>query len=314
LRPAQLFRLGLPLLISAAGVIAFYITDAAQLMKDCKMHLYWNYLMMQDGFSPLLFFASFYNLFALMGSGLLFEILFGIVGITGFFLAVRRSFTGRRNGKWDLTNYINAYTALMVLIVMMLYIAGKLPVGEARLNSFLVPVVALLMIGLLRSSDVTVKASSALKVLSLILFIGAAGSIFSAPLVEFGSDKYKKTLVIYENSEAAIRLADSKHIPLFITSEVAYPYSKIINYPCTKIAARGLCIPPDSSAERCARFVENMPGDWVLKTLPAYKVNRSVRVYAINDTSELFQCLQQLPAGVGSVIVGDGTSFREVLR
>jgi hypothetical protein len=170
------------------------------------------------------------------------------------------------------------------------------------------------MIGLLRSSDVTVKASSALKVLSLILFIGAAGSIFSAPLVEFGSDKYKKTLVIYENSEAAIRLADSKHIPLFITSEVAYPYSKIINYPCTKIAARGLCIPPDSSAERCARFVENMPGDWVLKTLPAYKVNRSVRVYAINDTSELFQCLQQLPAGVGSVIVGDGTSFREVLR
>jgi hypothetical protein len=66
--------------------------------------------------------------------------------------------------------------------------------------------------------------------------------------------------------------------------------------------------------EGCASITDKMPGDWVLKTFPAYKAGSGTAVYALNDMSELKDCMKRLPATVKSVMVGDGSSFWEVVR
>jgi uncharacterized membrane protein YeaQ/YmgE (transglycosylase-associated protein family) len=307
-------KLWFPFLLSATGIIIFYITDVSQLMKDNGMQLYWSYLMMHDRFDLVFFLKSFYMLFAEAGSGMLFQVIFGVVGLIAFiyaFIRCRHVF-GKKNV--DATDYLNFYCLSLITLVMILFIGGKIPIGEARLNSFTIPAIAILitsLVGYLAQVRFGGKLSTCLFVL---LFAGVVGHIFTSSIKELLGGRQYQTLHIYEHTEDAIILAQRKKIPIFITSSVAYPYQKTINFPYTTISADALGFPTEYNVACCTNLRDNIPGDWVLKTFPAYKVNENTPVYALNSLNDLKACIAQLPPEITSVLAGDGTSFQVVAR
>jgi len=56
-----------------------------------------------------------------------------------------------------------------------------------------------------------------------------------------------------------------------------------------------------------------LPGDWVLKTYPAFKTDQKTKVYALSDMKNLKEYLRQLPAGTKAVLAGDGLSYHVVM-
>lgn len=309
-----LFKLWLPLIIAATSIMVFYLVDASQLMKDNRMHFYWGYLMMQGGFSPVFFCKGFYNLFALAGSGFLFEIIFGVLGITAFIITLIKSARSLNKKSWDTEDAVNWYCTGLIVLVLLLFSLGKVPIGERRLNSYCLPVIAILIISIVNRLQQIHLYRKLATGIPAILFIGVFGSIVTSPVNELLDAQHGKKLSIYVNTENAIILAGIKKIPIFITPGIAYPHEKIINFPCTNIAATALCIPPKYINMGCANLADNMPGDWILKTFPAYKLSEHTLVYALNDLSELEHCMLQLPPDIKSVMAGDGNTFREIIR
>jgi len=313
-KTTMLLKAWLPLVACALGIIAFYIADVARLMKDNDMQRYWNYLMMQSGFDITLFFKSFYYMLAHVGAGVLFEIVFGVIGILAFIHAAIKCAGTMNKSKWDTSIYLTWYSVLLLVIVIALFIAGKLPIAEARLTSFAVPAIAILIISFIDHLYQVRFHTKFVTYLSALIFIGAIGHIFTSSAQQLLGARHNKTLDIYVNTENAIILAQQRKIPIYITSEIAYPYQKTITFPATNITATALCFPAGYNNAGCATLTDNMPGDWVLKTFPAYKVHDNTPVYALNNLTELAYCMQQLPGSITSVLVGDGRSFHIISR
>ena len=76
------------ILISVSGVFLFYLLDAKQLATDKIMYDRWSFLIINEGNKLYSFFTSFYTLFSQTGNGLVFESLFGILGIGGFIFGI----------------------------------------------------------------------------------------------------------------------------------------------------------------------------------------------------------------------------------
>ncbi len=306
-------KLWLPLILCTCAIIAFYRVDASQLMKDDGMHIYWGYRMMQRGFSLRQFFGGFYDLFALCGAGIAFEIIFGTLGILGLLLSATACARSLKKNAWRIEDFLSWYSVSVVVLIMLLFSAGKLAVGEARLTCFCVPVVALTIISFVNYL-LNSRANKVGTIVMPLLFIGVIGNAFSSLINEQLADKHRQTLNIYVNTENAIKLATAKNIPIFISSGIAYPYEKIINFPCTEIPAKVLYTLPQNINTINADLKDNVPGDWVLKTFPAYKTRADIPVYALNDPDDLKNRMLQLPPTIKSVIIGNGSTFREVVR
>lgn len=312
LKIRMLTRLWFPLSLAAVGIVAFYLADAAQLMKDNGMQLYWGYLMMQHGFDLAIFCKSFFRLFAETGSGLLFELIFGLLGVVAFFYTmVHCAIALFKRQKID---YFMCYSVLMVIVVLALYTAGRLPIGEARLNSCVLPAMAMLIVSFINFLSSRPRHMALAGSITFILFLGGVGHVLSSSVRGLCGAVYSRTLNTYVNTENAIILAQEKKIPIFITSSIAYPDEKMVNFPTTGIAATIMCLPFGYTNDGCATLTDNIPGDWVLKTFPAYKVQEHIPVYALNDMSEVQRCIQQLPPDVKSVLAGDGSSFTLIER
>ncbi len=308
-----LFRIWLPLIFSAISIVAFYHFDAARLLKDNKMHLYWQYLMMPDSFDPLLFCKAFYNLFALAGSGLFFEVLIGTLGMMAFFYSIKECAGSLKKPSWDTEEFISWYSVCLIIIVMVLFTAGKLAIGERRLNIYLLPVAGILIVTFINRLQQIPALRKITGAVMTIIITGAVGNVVSAPVNEMMEKRHNTMLRIYVNTENAIVEARLKKIPVFITPAIACPFEKRINYPGTNIAANELCIPGYTE-----RGDENpgpdILGDWVLKTFPAFIPDGRIAVYAIRDMGELTNSMKQLPPDIKAVMAGDGVTYKIVER
>ncbi len=281
----------IPLIICTISIFVFYVIDVSQLMADKGMHQFWGERMMKGGFSLKMFFKDGYQLFAEVGRGLLFSIIFGILGVVSFAFGIKkcvRNFSFKMNNN----NLLILYSVLLLVIVFILFIAGKFPLGEPRLNVFTVPSIAILIISLLDELTDKMPALKLAKIIPVILYLGVIGNIYTTFIKGVTGSVYTRKLDIYVSTENAIILAQSQKLPIFITPEVAYPYDKTRNLP----------------------YLNTVPGDWVLKTFPAYKVAENIPVYNIASLSELKENLRQLPANITSVLAGDGRSFRIINR
>jgi len=287
-----LVRQWLPLLICATSIGVFYIVDVAQLMADKGMHRFWGHLMMDGGFNWRSFFVDFFNLFAEEGAGFVYWHLFGILGIASFLFGVyivAINLIRRKEGQHDL---IKLYCVLLFGVVTLLFVAGKFPMGEPRLNSFTIPSMAILMIFLL---DKLTEKKMLLKFsicLSVVMYVGVIGNIYTTFFAAITGPEYARKMNIYKSTENAIILAQARNLPILITPEVAFPYEKTLNLP----------------------FKNTVPGDWVLKTFPAYKVTINTPVYNIKDLASLDEFVKTMPAHITSVLAGDGNSFQVVRR
>jgi hypothetical protein len=283
-------RQWLPLLLSAAGILVFYKLDVIQLMSDSGMHQFWGHLMMDGGFKWSSFFNGFYNLFAEVGSGMLYWYLFGILGSLSFIAGIITVLKHIRDDKNSIRNDAVLYSVLLLLVVIALFIAGKFPLGEPRLNAFTIPAISVLMINFLDQLKTRQKAVA--NTLSVVLYVGLIGNIYTTFYASISGPEYARKMEIYRSTQKAILLAQSQNIPALITPGIAWPYDTTQNLP----------------------FKNTVPGDWVLKTFPAYNVGEHIPVYAIRDLASLAEELRRLPPGIKSVIAGDGRYFRIIRR
>ena len=256
---------GLPLLLCFLSILWFYKIDVAQLMADKGMHNYWGHLMMQDGFSLGSFLNNFFNFFGEEGAGLVYWLLFGILGMGSFVFGLYRCIRYLHKNEIGFNELIRFYCVLLIIVVTILFLAGKFPMGEPRLNSFTIPSIAILMILFLDTFKEVKRLSKVSKVLSVILYVGVIGNIYTTFISSITGPEYCKKLCIYRATEKAIIEAQNKHLTIYITPDVAYPYDKTLNLP----------------------FQNTVPGDWVLKTFPAFDVNINIPVINIKSISDI---------------------------
>jgi hypothetical protein len=108
----------IPLLFCAISIAVFYAIDVSQLMKDQGMHSYWAHLMMKEGFSWHSFFINLYQLFAQVGSGLLYSVMFGILGVVSFGYGIYKCIGAMVSREYNINELILFYsTGLLMLVI-----------------------------------------------------------------------------------------------------------------------------------------------------------------------------------------------------
>ncbi len=287
-----IFRQWLPLFFCTFSITVFYLLDVSQLTADKDMKNYWGHLMLNNGFHFGAFCEHVFHVFAQAGSGFLFWWLFGLLCSAAFVYAVYVSCRNVYTRSFDTPNLVLLYSVLLLLLMIALHAAGKLPLGEPRLNAFAIPAISILLIRMLEALSAGRTTAIATRVVFFALLLGLCGNIFSTVAASFTDDKYARRMEIYRATEKALKVAKQQKLPVLITPGVAFPYDNTINFP----------------------FTNTVPGDWVLMTFPAYKVGESMPVYAIEDTAHIQQYLGQLPPGVSSAMIGDGLNYRIVKR
>ena len=280
----------LPLFLCTISVFAFYIIDARQLATDKIMYDRWSFLLVGDTNKFYAFCTGFYTLFAQTGNGLLFEILFGILGIASFIYGIVYCLRRMYKREYSFELLLKTYACVLLALTLVLYLAGKMPLGTPRLNAFTTPSIAILVIYLLNRIAAYLKGTKGM-ILPILLYIGVAGNVFSHYINYFGSKEYKKMMLVYTATETAINQAQAQKMPILIAPGIAYPYERAVI---------------DAG--------EPGPAAWVLKTFPAYDMNKHLPVYAITDTAVAAQYLEQLPANVTTVLAGDGIYYHAIQR
>ncbi len=278
---------GFPLLLCLISILLFYKIDVAQLMADKGMHQYWGHLMMKDGFNLGSFLNNFFNFFAEEGAGLIYWLLFGILGMGSFIFGIYYTIKYALKNVQGFNEQIRLYCVMLLIVVTILFLAGKFPMGEPRLNSFTVPSMAILMILLLDSLAEVGKLRKVSVILSVILYVGVIGNIYTTFFSSISGPEYNKKLSIYRATEKAISEAQSKHLPIYITPEVAYPYDKTLNLP----------------------YNTTVPGDWVLKTFPAFDAKTNTPVINIKSVSEITNPTSQVSTTGKEIMIGDGLVY-----
>lgn len=306
-----LFQKWLPLSIGLISMTIFYLTDVSQVMADKSMHEYWASQMMLHGFDTRLLLTNFFMLFAQVGSGAIFQFLFGISGMVAFALGIFQCFK-----KFDYSTiaFLKLYSILLIAFALILFITGKLPLGVPRLNAFTIAAIAMLITNMVHTLLRSLPLRKIAVALYTILFIGLIGNMVNSYATGFIKNEYSKKLSIYVNTENAIILAQKQHLPILITPHIAFPDDKVLHFPGNNTLAANMCFPPGYDKSIHCIAADNIPGDWVLKTFPAYKQQYHIPVYAINDLNKLNDCIQQLPASVKTCLVGDGVSFKIINR
>ncbi len=280
-----------PLLICTFSIAIFYIVDANQLIADKSMYNFWNFLFINNDNKLLSFLTGFYALFSQLGAGVVFESLFGILGVVSFIYAIVSCVKNYTRKQYSLEAQLIIYSCLLIVLCLSLFLFKKLPLGTPRLNAFTMPSIAILIIYFINQLSIYIRSDLQKMALPVILYIGVIGNVYSRYINYFTSPVYKKQMKIYVSTGNAIQLAEAKKIPILITLGITYPYERAV---------------VDAGAPD--------PGAWVLKSFPAYHMNEHLPVYAIKDLDNASEFIRQLPANINTILVGDGTTFHIVNR
>ena len=251
------------LLISFISITAFYWVDVRQVMQDAGMQNYWQEYILGEQASFAIFFKRFFELFAHLGSGALFEIIFGIVGIAGFLLSLIRF---KKNMLSDsVFGFLTSFAAVLIIAILVLYGIGKLPLGAHRLNAFATPVLALLFIYSISTVREIKKADIPATILSLIVFLGLAGNIVSSAVNEVLHDNSKKKYAIYDNASNAIDAAYELDLPIVVRRDVTFPHD----------------------------VHQEINGKLYISTHPNYKVENPIPIYPVDNLDEAQKILDE---------------------
>ena len=281
----------LPLAIGAAGIIAFYIVDARQLSTDKIMYDRWSFLMIDKDNKIYSALTSIYTMFSQTGAGLLFETIFGILGIAGLITGIVACIKKYVRKEYSTEMQLRTYACLLLLLAIVLFLFKKLPLGTPRLNAFTTPSIALLIIYLINGISLKLKGKTQGRILPIIMYAGVIGNFFTVYINYFSKPVYKRQMTTYNATQKAIQYAQDKKMPLLVSLAVAYPYERAT----TDAGA------PD-------------PAVWVLKTFPAYHVEEHLPVYAISDLDHVKECMAKLPADISTVVAGDGITYLVINR
>lgn len=268
-------KLLLPLVVGMLSLSVFYIADLRQLMADKSMYGFWSFLLFDTKHPFASFCRGSYSICSQAGSGDLFMHVFGCTGLLAFGYAVWLLVSRYKGLVVDGALLLPAYACLLITIAICCFVVGKLPLGTSRLNSFALPSVAILIINFIDAISGRFRRVG--HVWFLLLFIALWGNIFIKPINYFTGSEYQQQLAVYRNVESGIRQAQQMHIPIAVSSAIAFPY--------------------EANARTSGG---DHPETWILTTFPAYDMALHVPVYPMSS-------LVLLPAGIHKVMVIDGT-------
>jgi hypothetical protein len=255
------------------------------------MKAYWHYNL-AGGLDVSGTLLNFYAVFSQVGSGFVFQTIFGILGVTAAVQAMGHAAADlRRRGPLQPAAWLRVYSLLVILAAAALFFAGKLPLGEARLNAFLNIPVSILIIDLLRRLRAAYPDSKIVIGTCVLLFAGVTGNVYTTLLGHYTDEDLPRKQQIYARTGGAIRLAKETGLPILVTPGVAFPYEKDKNLPDTG---------------------STVPGDWILKTHPAYQFPDRIPVYPVADRQRAAFCLDTLASA--AAVVTDGTSVSVLKR
>jgi len=295
-----LLSLLFPLAIAVFSIVVFYFIDVKQLMADNSMYLSYQ-RMLGHGQGENHFIENFWQLFSLVGSGLIFEIIFGVLGMASFFYGVYRL---AKTKKQDYTraDHLRLYAVLLLVLTLGLFLSGKLLGGVARLTAYTVPSISLLIIAFLSDIKATYKYPKPANIISGILFAGLFGNIISVIVGTFTYPAYRHKIETYWHTSQALKEARLAKIPILITDGVRGEHTDEPAAMPGKISTHTI------TAEQI-RGVDVLCAEVVVKVNPEYRVWDTVAIYTIPDVKWTAAYMQQLPAGLNSAIVGDGVDF-----
>jgi hypothetical protein len=245
-----------------------------------------------EGFNISQILGRFWGLFSEVGAGFLFETLFGILGVSGFFYALYNALKDIRKDEMTKEQLVRVYCVLLLITVVVLFLAGKIPMGEAKFNAFTVPAISILIIHLLTQLNQISSVRKAVTGVSIVLFVALFGNIISTIINSFATPEYAKRMTIYRNTEKAIQLAQKNGYAIIVTPGVAYP-DDITQFP---------------------PFLASVTADIVLKTFPSFNTKSYTPVFAIHNIGEAASLLPSVPPEVNGVILGDGISYRLIKK
>lgn len=293
----SLFWLLLPLLLVTISIVAFYLVDVKHMMANTNM--YRSYLhMLHNEKGEKHYIEDFWYLFALVGSGYVYEIVFGILGILAFFYGIYK-LTISKKIKRDTTWYVQVYCIVLLLITIYLLVSGKIIGGVARLTAYAVPAIAILIVNLL--NRLQLRLAMYATIIAIGLFLGLAGNIITTCIGRFTYPEYCSHIKTYWNTSKALQKARLNKIPILYTAAIDGD-KKDKDAP-----APGSIQTNEITPEQIAG-VDRVCPEVILKVNPGYKVWDPIPVYEIPDTKWINNYMQQLPSQYTSAIVCDGVT------
>ena len=261
-------------------------------MQDQAMRQYWSYRML-DAQHPLQDMSiKLWGLFAKTGSGFVYEIIFGVLGIAGLAVSIGSLRKHVNQTKLVLMDYVLQYIVILIATVVGLFLAGKLPLSEPKFNAFVVPAIAIMIAHTLQVWRGQQNKKKASRFITAVLFLGLAGNIISTIVNSFTAAEYPTRMAIYKVTQQTLKKAQQENIPITVTPRIGYP-DDIIN-----VAAHLDVVPPHI----------------VLMTFPAYEADKKLPVYSADNIEQAKADFYINSSKGAKMYIGDGVSYELVIH
>jgi len=295
----------LPLLLAVISIAIFYMIDVKQLMADNSMYASYKSMLGKEKIANNSL-TDLWNLFALVGSGVLFEIIFGILGIAAFCYGAYRLL------KMKIENYtredhIRVYGVALIVFTLVLIFTGKVMGGVARLVVFTVPSISLLIVSLLSDLKTRLGYIKPGNAITAILFLGLFGNIISTCINTFTYTEYQNRITTFRHTGEALALARANKVPILYTDGLRGDPLK------DTLAAPGHIDSNTITPEQVAG-VDLLCAEVVLKVNPGYKIWEPIPVYWIPGTKFAREYVRQIPAPYTTAVVTDGINYTIVKK
>ncbi len=301
----NLLPLLIPLAITCAAIIIFYFIDVKQLMADNRMYTSYRRMLGHEKDESHVF-ENFWTFFSLLGSGLIFEIIFGVLGIASFAYGIYKVAKTKRQ-HYTRADYFRLYAVLLLLLTLGLIFSGKLMGGVARLTAFTVPSIAILIISFFEDLNTKYLYVKIANIVATIVFVGLIGNILSTCINTFTYPEYSNRIKTYRNTAEALKLARLGKMPILITDGVRG--DKILTHDSIPGKVQFNTITPEQIAG-----ADTLCAEVVLKVNPGYKAWDPIPVYWLPDTKWANEYMQQLPPDIKTAMVCDGINFMKLNR
>ncbi len=299
-RKVKRLTLLLPLCLLASSILVFYFLDVRHMMADKDMYV--SYKRAYYKHSEERFLFDLWNLFALVGSGFLFELVFGLLGIAAWLRAC--AILVARRFRWvTLREQLQAYAVALMVVILILFATGKLIGGVARLTAYSVPAIALLIVFSLDAAYRLPVAKKWVAAAQVVLLLALCGNIVSTCINTFTYKEYAQRIATYRHTRDALILARKKNVPFMFTDGVCGDTWNI------KAPAPGSIRTQTIDAAQIAGK-DTLCAEVIVRVNPGYQVQDTVPLYYMPDHRWIRNYVQQLPAGFGGAVAGDGLHYR----
>jgi ABC-type cobalt transport system substrate-binding protein len=289
----------LPMIMVVCSILIFYWVDVRHLMADKSMYLSYKKAYYKGGDET--FIEDIWNVFALVGSGFLFEIIFGIIGIVAFVYGIA-CLVGSRFLLKKKVDFLRAYAIALLLLVMLLIGTGKIIGGVARLTAYTVPSISFLIIFLLEDLKQQYRKPKLANIIAGILFLGLIGNIITTCINSFTYEDYHNRMTTYWNTSKALKESRLHKIPLLISDGVC-------GDPYIVPAIAPAKIESNTINQKQIQGADTLCAEAITKVNPEYKIWDTIPIYYMPDSKWLNAYFLQTPSSVKEAIVGDGIHF-----